>query len=81
VETMNTILQYWQLIFAVLIVPLWKIGNALTRILNSQTAAIQELKSMNRTMNQELRVLKIVVFKFLPADAAKEFLKQQNEGE
>jgi len=78
-EIIDDVLRHWQILFTVLIVPLWRLGSALTRIFNSQNEAIQELKLMNVTMNSELRLMRLVIFKFLPADAAKEYMEQQNK--
>ncbi len=63
----------------VLIIPAWKLMNTLKETLRKQVLEIEELKRMNRIMANELKLLKMVVFKFLPAEATKEYMKGHDE--
>ena len=58
-----------------LVIPAWKLMSTLRETIRKQDLEMVELKKMNKTMAHELKLLKIVVFKFLPAEATQEYMK------
>ncbi|NOQ31514.1 MAG: hypothetical protein GQ570_10355 [Helicobacteraceae bacterium] len=59
-------------IFLAVLVPIW----TLAKSLKTSKDELSELKKLNKSMVQELTILKIVVFQYLPDEAAKTYMKE-----
>lgn len=74
---MESLLPYVPLInilFVFFVVPMWRLGTAMSQSNKNQQTEIRELKKMTRALT-------VVSMKFLPPDAAREYLKEMEKHE
>jgi len=58
----------------VFVIPMWRLGTAMFQSNKNQQAELAELKKMTRALT-------VVSMKFLPPDAAREYLKEMGKNE
>ena len=74
---MEALLPYVPLInilFVFFVIPMWRLGTAMSQSNKNHEGEIKELKKITRALT-------MVVMKFLPPDAAREYLKEMEKNE
>ena len=72
---MKEIVDYLPLlnfVFVVVLVPIWNLAKSL----KSSKEELSELKDLNKSMAQELKILKLIIFQYLPDAAIKTYMKE-----
>lgn len=59
-------------VVVIFIIPMWRLGTAMFQSNKNQQAELAELKKMTRALT-------VVSMKFLPPDAAREYLKEMSK--
>lgn len=72
-ETITAYLPLLNFVFVVVLVPIWNLAKSL----KSSKDELTELKKLNKNMAQELKILKLVVFRYLPDEAVKTYMNEQ----
>jgi len=62
------------LLFVFFVVPMWRLGTAMSQSNKNHEGEIKELKKITRALT-------MVIMKFLPPDAAREYLKEMEKHE
>lgn len=73
---MSTILELLPLlnfVFVMVLIPIWKLAKSLS----VSKDEVDELKKLNKSITQEIKILKLVLFQYLPNEAIKTYMNEQ----
>ena len=59
-------------VFVAVLVPVWNLAKSL----KSSKDEVAELRRLNISITEELRILKVIVFQYLPDAASKAYMKE-----
>lgn len=74
-ENLADYLPLLNFVFVMVLIPVWNLAKSAV----SSKAELAELKELNTKMTQELKILKLVLFQYLPDEAVKMYMQEQTK--
>ena len=76
-EELSKYLPLLNFVFMMVLIPIWNLAKSL----KTSKDELQELKKLNKSITQELKILKLVLFQYLPDEAVKTYMAEQLKSE